>query len=175
MNANYNACEKLNDGTSVTVRAIRPTDAAAILENFSAMDRDSVFMRFFTQKKELTSGEIKALTEVDFDVVVALVVTVEHEGQDKLIGGGRYITGKVGEQRQHAEIAFVTADGYRGRGVASLVLKHLLLIGRHQGVTHFEAEVVAQNTSMLAVFKRSGLPIRQQADSGVVHLTLALA
>jgi acetyltransferase len=66
----YTAQETLKDGTSVTVRAIRPEDANALAEAFEDLDRESVYRRFFTPKKELSPPELEALTNVDFDSVV---------------------------------------------------------------------------------------------------------
>lgn len=138
------------------------------------MDRESIFTRFFTYKKDLTDAELKNATNVDFEKVVALVVTARTNGAEALIGGGRYFLGVGRDGQKSAEIAFVTADGYRGRGIASLILKHLLAIAREQGIAKLEAEVLAQNRAMLSVFRNSGLPMSQTMDGNVVHVTLAL-
>ena len=58
-----------------------------------------------------------------------------------------------------AELAFLTAEDFRGRGVAGLVLAPRLL-AEAAGLSQFEADVLAENQSMLAVFRRSGLPQR---------------
>jgi RimJ/RimL family protein N-acetyltransferase len=60
-----------------------------------------------------------------------------------------------------AELAFLTDDDYRGRGIAGLVLKHLVRLAREMGVLRFEADVFAENRSILAAFRRSGLPMKQ--------------
>ncbi len=70
----YSAPDKLKDGTPVTVRAIRAGDRDAIAAAFSKLDRNSVYTRFFSYKKQLTEAELRQLTEVDFEHVVALVV-----------------------------------------------------------------------------------------------------
>jgi RimJ/RimL family protein N-acetyltransferase len=68
----------------------------------------------------------------------------------------------------------MTDDHYRGRGVASLILRHLVRIGREQGLVRFEADVLAQNQAMLSVFRRSGLLMKQRSVGNIIHLTLAL-
>jgi hypothetical protein len=45
---------------------------------------------------------------------------------------------------------------------------------RHQRVGQFEAEVLSQNKAMLAVFSRSGLPMKQTRAEGTIHVTLSL-
>ena len=44
---NYTASETLEDGSPVTIRAIRHDDGNTILEAFKNLDRDSVYRRFF--------------------------------------------------------------------------------------------------------------------------------
>ncbi|MGH6826639.1 N-acetyltransferase family protein [Methyloceanibacter sp.] len=168
----YAASETLKDGTIVTVRAIRPGDAGAILQAFRGMDRESVYRRFFSPKKELSPAELDQLTDVDFSQVVALVITKATESGEVLIGGGRYATDDSSSGA--AEIAFMTGGNYRGLGIASLILKHLVLIAREAGVSRFDGEVLAENQPMLAVFRRSGLPMKLRRDGGTVHVTLSL-
>jgi hypothetical protein len=87
---NYTALETLRDGTPVTIRAIQRGDSDRILAAFNHLDRESVYTRFFTYKKGLTDAELTDLTDVNFDHVVALVVTKQTEDGELLMGGGRY-------------------------------------------------------------------------------------
>ena len=167
---NYTASEVLKDGTAVTIRAIRREDKGRLLEAFKNLDRESVYRRFFSPKKELSDSELDQLTDVDFSQVVALVVATQGADGEILIGGGRY----AAEGEDRAEIAFVTDGNYRGRGIASLILKHLVRIAREAEVQHFDAEVLAENTPMLAVFRRSGLPVELRRDGSTLHVTLSL-
>lgn len=169
----YLAHDVLKDGTEVTVRAIRREDAASVLETFKGLDHEAVYRRFFSPKKELSDAELKQLTEVDFSQVVALVVTTRTSRGETLIGGGRYAVEDTKSPRS-AELAFLTGEGFRGRGIASLLFKHLKRLAEDAGVPQFEAEVLAQNQPMLAVFRRSGLPTRQSREGNVIHVTLAL-
>jgi len=168
----YVADETLKDGTLVTVRAIRRDDADTLQNAFNNLDRESVYRRFFSPKKELTDAELAQLTDVDFSRVVALLVTKQTVEVEVLMGGGRYATDDPGSGR--AEVAFVTGGNYRGLGIASHILRHLVRIAQDAGVAHFEADVLAENEPMLAVFRRSGLPMQLRRDGSVLHVTLAL-
>ena len=169
---NYSASEILSDGTPVTIRAIRRDDKSRLLEAFKSLDRESVYRRFFSPKKELTDSELEQLTGVDFNRIVALVVTTRGVGGEILIGGGRYAFEGAGSDQ--AEIAFMTEGNYRGRGIASVVLRHLVRIAREVGVSRFDAEVLAENQPMLAVFRRSGMPMHLKRDANILHVTLSL-
>jgi len=170
----YEAADCLKDDTPVVVRGIRPDDAAGVIEAFKSLDPQSVYTRFFTYKKGFSDAELSQITDVDFGRVVALVVTMPGEGSEKLIGGGRYFAGAEPDGSRTAELAFMTADGCHGRGIASLILRHLIRIARDRGVTRFEADVLAQNQAMLAVFRRSGLPVTERPEGNTVHVRLAL-
>ena len=171
--SNYSVREKLKDGTEVTVRAIRPGDGPAILEAFRALDAESIYRRFFSPKKELSDAELKQLTDVDFRGVMALVATAHKDGVEILLGGGRLAI-EGGDHPQSAELAFLTAGAQRGRGIASLLLRHLARLGREVGLSRLEAEVLGENQAMLNVFRRSGMPLVQRREGNVVHVTLRL-
>lgn len=172
--SHYLEHETLRDGTEVTVRAIRAEDAASIVDAFGTLDRESIYRRFFTPKKELSDAEIQHLTRVDFDRVVALVVTRPSPDGESLIAGARYAV-EAGDRPKSAELAFLTIATHRGRGTAGLLLKHLAKLAREAGLSQFEAEVLAENTPMLDVFRRSGLAMTQEREGNVIHLTLSLA
>jgi hypothetical protein len=59
-------------------------------------------------------------------------------------------------------------------GTANPTLRHLAGIAKHKGITQLHAEVLRENGGMLAVFKRSGFPMKQEYAEGVVHVTLSL-
>jgi RimJ/RimL family protein N-acetyltransferase len=171
--SDYHSQERLNDGTEVTVRAIRSDDAPHILQAFDELDPEAIYRRFFSPKRELSDADLKQLTEVDFSQVVALVVTAKQQGAETLLGGGRYAV-EAGEPPQSAELAFVTGEAYRGRGIAKLLLRNLAKLASEAGLLRFEADVLAANQAMLNVFRDSGLPMQQRRDGSVTHVTLSL-
>jgi hypothetical protein len=65
--ATYNGIVTLKDDTIVTIRAIRPDDKARLAGAFRNLEPESIYSRFFYQKKTLTDAEPKSLTEVDFE------------------------------------------------------------------------------------------------------------
>jgi RimJ/RimL family protein N-acetyltransferase len=176
MNAkNFEATETMKNGVTVRVRAIQPADKAGIVEAFGQLEPESVYSRFFQYKKSLSDQELKAATEVDFENVVALVVTTEAGDREVTIGGGRYVVLDPANVQRNAEVAFLVEEDYQGQGIAGRILTHLADIAREKGVSQFEAEVLPQNKAMLAVFSRSGLSMKQYSADGVIHVTLSLA
>src|SRR5258706_13920012 len=85
--AGYRIVEQLRNGTPMTIRAIRPDDKARVGLAFHALERDSIYTRFFTAKTTLSADDLRRLTEVDQVRDVALVATTGTEAV--LIGGAR--------------------------------------------------------------------------------------
>ena len=102
-----------------------------------------------------------------------MVVTTGAGDDEAIIAGGRYIVQNVTGKRS-AEIAFMVEEDYQGLGLAGRVLQHLVEIGRQQRIAFFEADVLSGNASMLRVFARSGLPMKQRREGDVIHIELSL-
>lgn len=156
--------------SEITIRAIRPDDRERIVKAFRGLDRSSVYLRFFSQKKELEDEELRRVTECDGVSEVALVATVGSGDREIIVGLGEYARSGAA-----ADIAFAVEEDFQRRGIASRLLQQLVDIGRANGIVRFEADVLAENTPMLAVLRNSGLRIRTSHGQGVVHATLFLA
>jgi acetate---CoA ligase (ADP-forming) len=166
----------LRDGGSIHVRAIRPDDKARLLDHFNRLSARSVYFRFFRVKKRLGDDELKQFTDLDFDGNVGLVATLRRDGEEEIVGVGRYSrlpsTGaEPPGEPSRAEVAFAVADAHHGRGVASVLLEHLAEIARAAGIEEFEADVLGENNQMLAVFASSGFAVKRALDAGVFHVT----
>ncbi len=168
--ADFRRSAVLRDGTAVCVRAIRPDDKERLRMAFARLSPRSVYQRFFHPVNALTADELRRFTEVDFRDHVAIVVTVGAECEERLIAVGRYI--RIAPGGDLAEVAFMVVDDYQGRGVATLILRELVVIARHRRIRNFVALVLNDNRPMLEVFRRSRLVSRESLDDGVRRVVL---
>ncbi len=95
----------------------------------------------------------------------------------EVVGCASYVT--VGErapgrQSEVAEIAFVVADHMHHRGIATLLLEHLVSHARSHQITTFTAQTLTENRAMLNVFADISLPVDRQLDDGVFQTTIPL-
>lgn len=172
---NFTHSDQLKNGLPVTIRSVRPDDKERIKEAFSELEAETIYTRFFQFKTHLTDEELKRATEVDFDAEVALVVTIQGEDDEIIIGGSRYsVLRSAGGGPKSAEVAFTVEEDYHGQGIASRLFNHMINIARQRGIDHFEAEVLPGNNAMLTVFKRSGLPLTKRLEDGAIHLSMSL-
>ena len=165
----------LRNGTPVLIRAIRPDDADRVRVAFHKLDAESVYTRFFSHKKELSTEELDRLGGADFVHAVVLVAAIGSGADESLIGGGSYYVRDAADSAPQAEIAFTVEEDYRGQGLSRQLLALMAEIARGQGIARFEAEVLAGNAAMLSVFQHSGLPMTTTHEDGVVHVVLDLA
>ncbi|TNE75313.1 MAG: GNAT family N-acetyltransferase [Gammaproteobacteria bacterium] len=170
--SNYRARERLRDGRHLLVRGIRPDDKAALQEGLQRLSAESAYYRFFRHKHDLSPEELVYFTEIDFDQHVALVAIDEQSGV--VVGVGRYFLCQETPQRA-AEITLAVDDAYHGRGVATVLLQHLVTVARAAGIAEFHAAVMGENHKMLDVLFNLGLPVQRTAEGAVVNVRLSLA
>ncbi|HET7362248.1 MAG TPA: GNAT family N-acetyltransferase [Burkholderiales bacterium] len=169
------AAGELTDGNGrvageITIRAVRPDDRERIVRAFHALDRRSVYLRFFSYRKELSAEELRQVTECDGVSRGVLVATMGSGNEETIIALADYA--RTGTATAH--IAFAVEEDFQGRGIGSRLLQDLAKMARRNGILQFEADVLAENTRMLNVFRHSGLRMRTSQSEGVVHATLFL-
>lgn len=171
---NFARAETLDDGTKVTLRAVRRDDGPKIRQAFHSLEPNTVHSRFFGAKTEVSDAELRRITEVDFKRDAALLVTIGQGDREIIIGGASFFAIGASEPPRRAELAFTVRGDYQGRGIASMLLPHLAQIAREDGFFALEADVLADNQPMLRVFEHSGLPLTLRRGADVVHVTLSL-
>jgi RimJ/RimL family protein N-acetyltransferase len=170
----YVFAETLKDGTAVTVRAARADDGPKIRRAFYNLERDTVYTRFFSYKADVSDAELARITGADFERTVALLVTVGTGQDEVVVGGASYVVVDPGDARRSAELAFIVEEDFQGRGIAGLLMQHLIAIARAKGLDRLEADVLARNLPMLNVFRRSGLHMATRHEGDVMHVILSL-
>lgn len=169
--AKYSATERLRDGRSIEIRALRPQDQADLITAVGRISAQSMYRRFFGAKRYFSDKEVDFFVNVDFINHVALVVVLQDGGRTTIVAGGRYVVQQPGV----AEVAFAVVDEYQGHGIGAALLRHLAIIAREAGLTEFTAEVLPDNTAMLKVFEKSGLKPVVKRGADATHVTLRLS
>src|SRR5579859_4024978 len=159
----------LIDGTTVLIRQARPEDEEAVRQMHAQMAPENIYLRFFSVSKLSSMREAKRVTRPASPDHCALLAWLG----DRLVGVASYEPADTG-QPDVAEIAFAVTDDMHGRGVATLLLDHLVSIARLRGVRAFTAQTLASNAAMLRVFAAAGLAAKRQVSEGVVETTFPL-
>ena len=156
----------LADGGTVHIRPIAPSDAARLVELHGRLSDETIYMRFFSFHPRLGEKEVAHLTTVDGVDRMALVATLRND----VIGVSRYDRSR--DNPEEAEAAFLVEDAHQGRGLGTLLLEHLAVYARGQGIRRFVADTLPQNAAMQAVFRNAGFVEKARFDNGVVRVEL---
>lgn len=160
--AHWEADVLLSDGRTAHLRPVSPEDGPALKAFYDGVSEQSRYFRFFSAHPRLTDSDVDRFTVVDYDDRVALVVTLG----DAIIA----IAGYDVTEPKTAEVAFLVQDKHQGRGIGQLLLEHLAQAAREHGIERFEAQILAENSRMLQVFREQGFKVRGEFADGVVNL-----
>lgn len=163
----------LRDGTTVTIRPIRPDDAPRLQALFYRLSPESIALRFLGHRKELPYEQAKQFATVDYHKRMALVATREQGGEEHIIAVARYAVDPVG-QTDFAEAAIVVEDEYQKRGLGTLLLIRLVEYARQHGIHAFTATVRHDNVQIMRFIRKSGLPTERKLGAGVWEIVVKL-
>jgi acetyl coenzyme A synthetase (ADP forming)-like protein len=157
----------LVDGRVAHIRPIVGSDVAGLRVLTSKLSDESIYMRFFSPRRQIPDAELEHFANVDYVNRLALVAIVDAE----LVAVARF---DRAEDAPTAEVAFTVRDDQQGRGLGMVLLEHLASAARALGIRRFEADTLMANRAMQAVFRHAGFRETTSIDSGVVHVTLDL-
>jgi RimJ/RimL family protein N-acetyltransferase len=170
----YSQQAVLRNGTPVQIRVALPEDRDKVVAAFNELEPDSVYTRFFSMRKGLSDAELDRMTTSDFVSFLMLAATVGAGADETVIGGASYVVLPPADGARAAEVAFTIEEDYQGQGLAGKLMAMLAGIARQHGIDRLEADVLAGNAPMLAVFERSGLPLTKTREAGVTHVVMNL-
>ena len=165
----------LRDGTPAIIRPMRPDDRGRIVAAFAQLDPSSIYTRHFTHLKALPERALNRLKDIDFEHLAGLAVTIGSGDDEVVIGSSTYVVFDTPDGARAAEVAFTVEEDYQGNGLAGQLLETMIEIARKHRIVRFEADVLADNGAMHAVFGRCGLPMRKRRDGVVTHIEMDLA
>lgn len=158
----------VSDGGTVHLRPLSPADAEALVAFHGGLSMRTRYLRYFSAYPTIPPRDLVRFTHMDNVNRAALAVWLNGE----IIAVGRLA--KTNEDGL-AEVAFVVADAHQGRGIGSVLLEHLVEIGREIGVQRFEAIVLAENRTMIRVFTDAGFEASHRREGNEVSLEFDIA
>jgi acetyl coenzyme A synthetase (ADP forming)-like protein len=161
----------LRDGSVASIRATTPADREALRRFFHELSPESRQRRFFTPSEPGDRLIDRFSDSSDPRSNLTLIALRQFEDGERPIAVATYsATGHA-----LAEAAFAVADDFQGKGLGTVLLERLASIGAGSGFCCFEASALAENQSMLEVFRDSGFEVRSKSAMGVVEVRLDLS
>lgn len=163
------ADHELPDGRHIHFRAIKPSDEEEMRRLFYRFSDRTVYYRYFSEIKAMPHEKMQEYVNVDYRRIMSIVGIVDEAGGERIVAEGRYVRQEEGV---FGDTAFVVAEEYQGKGIASRLLQMLMEEAVKKGLRGFTADVLADNKTIIRVYEKAGLPMQASMEHGVYHLTL---
>ncbi len=155
---------KLQGGTRVTLRPIKPEDEPLWMDLLASCSRESIYSRFryffHWQSHEVATR----YCHIDYDREIAIVAEIAEGGKRKLLGVGRLI---ADPDHEEVEYAVLVADAWQQKELGSILTDYCLEIAAKWNLKRFVAQTTTDNSRMISVFRKRGFQIRIGDDSTV--------
>ncbi|NMC62544.1 MAG: GNAT family N-acetyltransferase, partial [SAR324 cluster bacterium] len=138
--------------------SIRGSDASSVLELFNSLSDKKVYPRYFAPSGARVSPSFSAVERICLPNrarIISLVVCIEEWGVSKVLGIGSCIRDSVNPY--HASLTLAVHESWQGKGVGTILVEHLALLGEKHGIQQFEGFVLSEDKKILEVLRHSGL------------------
>jgi GNAT superfamily N-acetyltransferase len=150
---------RLRNGAVIAVRPIRPDDGERLRHFHARLSPTTILLRYFHVMPMLSDALVVSFTHVDDMNQMGLVATVGAD--DATDVAPQEIVGLVNYARisaDTAEVAFVVADAWQGKGIASMLLYDLAAFAHAVGFHYLLAITLRRNWRMLSLLRQCGFP-----------------
>lgn len=166
----FRASRRLEDGSRVSLRLLRPGDKPKLQSGLSRLSPESRYRRFHAHRDHFSESELAYLTELDGWNHVALCAIVRGEG----VGVARFI--RLADDPTSADAAIVIDDAHQGKGLGKILLGHLAAAARERGVASFRCDVLVDNQPMRALLRRLSPEAHERVEGdGLLEVEVPLA
>jgi acetyltransferase len=147
---------QLPDGTDVTIRPMRPEDAAIEQEFVRHLSEEAKYFRFMHAVQELSEPMLIRFTQLDYDRELALIAVTQEKGREVEIGVCRYAINPDGKS---CGFAVVVGDQWQHKTIGRRLMGSLIDAARSKGLKTMEGEVLMSNHNMLKLAATLGFTI----------------
>lgn len=174
--AHYVTSWTLKDGTSITIRPIRPEDEPFLVKFHETLSDRSVYFRYFHMMKlsqRVAHERLTRICFIDYDREMALVADKKDPSTEthEILGCGR-LTKLHGVSE--AEFAILVTDQFQGRGLGTELLRRLIEIGRDEKLIRIIGYILPENRDMQHVCQKLGFRINYSVRDQLVKAEIDL-
>ncbi|HWQ18447.1 MAG TPA: GNAT family N-acetyltransferase [Methanotrichaceae archaeon] len=157
-------------GLKVLLRPVKITDEPLLKDFFYALSTDSMYLRFFSARKDMPHERLQEYEAVDYSRRMVILAVIEGpEEKETIVGLGQF---DINRDAHTAEVALVVRDKYQNQGVGSEILSYLTYLAKRRGLLAFTADVLVENKPMIALFEKMGFDIEKRNEEGVYEMSL---
>ncbi|HSV54210.1 MAG TPA: GNAT family N-acetyltransferase [Burkholderiaceae bacterium] len=158
---------QLANGAWVTLRPVLPQDdEIERLFIANGLTSQSRYLRFQNGLRELPEAVLQSFTHIDYHDHFALIAESFDGGQHLQVADVRFVR-EAGTEGA-AEFGIAVADAWQGQGLASRLLRSMVLAARAEGIAQLYGDVLRSNVRMLALAKAHGFATRRHPDDATL-------
>jgi acyl-CoA synthetase (NDP forming)/RimJ/RimL family protein N-acetyltransferase len=161
----------LRDGSTLRLRPPERGDEEALVAFLAGLSEASRRMRFHAAV-HAEPTLVRPYLEPDWSESGGLVGELDGGDGPRVVA---HATWSRLRDPERAEVAFAVADDVQGRGIGTRLLEQLAETAGDAGVREFVAEVLPENTAMLAVFRDAGFEVVRTSEGGTVEIRFPIA
>ncbi|MFA6179069.1 MAG: GNAT family N-acetyltransferase, partial [Candidatus Methylopumilus sp.] len=156
---------QLPDGTSISIRPIRPEDAQLEQDFVRDLSEETKYFRFMDSMNELSPAMLVRFTQIDYDREMALLAVTQQDGAEVEVGVCRYAVNPDGAS---CEFALVVSDKWQHKAIGHKLMASLIDAAREKGLKTMEGEVLASNRDMLKLVTTLGFSVATCEDDPAI-------
>ncbi len=153
----------LRDGSTLRLQTPSPADFDEIKSFYDGLSWDSQYLRFHGYPRT----DLAARAEADATGARRFALIGRQSGRVVVVAA--YIELR---EKGVAEVSFAVADDFQQRGIGTRMLEQLASVGAERGLRRFDADVMAENRTMLRLFEHAGFAIGRVGSGGEVRVSL---
>jgi acyl-CoA hydrolase/RimJ/RimL family protein N-acetyltransferase len=156
-------------GLNILLRPVKITDESMLKDFFYALSEDSMYLRFFSLRKDMPHQRLQDFVVVDYSRKMEILAVFQDKEKETIIGLCQY---ELNRDMHTAEVALVVKDKCQHQGVGTELLSYLTYLARRQGLLGFTADVLVENKQMLRLFEKMGFDIEKRSEEGVYEMRI---
>lgn len=146
----FEITKKLNDGTEILLRSIKPEDEPLWLGMFNNFSESSIWNRFFNVVKDPSHQFRVRFCDINYENEIAIVALLTKNG-DKMLGVVRFT---LDAGKKSGELAFIVTDPWQGKGLGTMMVEHLINICRKKKIESIYSFILPNNYGAIRFLKK---------------------
>ncbi|HEY4255397.1 MAG TPA: bifunctional acetate--CoA ligase family protein/GNAT family N-acetyltransferase [Chlamydiales bacterium] len=152
----------LKNGTSLTIRPIRPDDEKLIVRFHQDLSQETVRQRYLkaiNYEERIAHDRLVRICFNDYTREIALVAIAEKTNE--IVGVARLTKLPSGND---ASFALVVKDAFQNQGVGSKLMSQVLSVAKAEGIQMLAASLLEENFQMQKLLKGLGFEVRKEGE-----------
>ena len=160
---------RLEDGSKVCIRSIRPTDELRMRQGIEQLSNESRYLRFFSPQRMPSRAVIERLIDADGHRHIAWGAI--HSGNHAHPAIGAVHAVRDPDDSDSAEFSVAIVDAFHGLGLARMLIAVLLVNCRLEDIETLDVQVLSENRAARRLVTWLGAE-RCKSEFSVTHYVL---